>query len=559
MKFTITREQLQEGLSAVAAAIPAKTTLPVLANVLVEVTKQGLRLSGTDLDIAVSTTVPAEVDAEGAVTLPAKKLVDIARELPSGPVRITAAGESRVGIECGRSKFKLLGLPREEFPSFPAVKFDGAWKAAAGVVHKLVGHVAFAASTEESRPILNGVLWELRPDRMRMVATNGHRLAKMDVPAKGGSTADLIVPPKALEQIRRLFAADDAIEVAKSDNHIGFRAGGTLVFSRLIEGPYPNYEQVIPRENDKAATVDKAAMAAALRRMSVVASDQTHRIRLAFAGGAVKFSVQTPDLGEAEGELALQGVRRWHGDRRHLQRVRFLCRRDVHVHAIVAGENQVASRQHALGPHRWGRRAGMGERCCERRRLRLVEPGRGHAEVRAARRVRAPHARAPFRGIEIELEDPVLGQRELEAQRRYRLLELPQGIARRREVQVFRELLCDRARAAQPLAVAPHRGDRPHRPVAPVRAERVRNLGRVDAVVGPKPRILSDDDHALQHGGDGSQGGRMDRWSVGTFRPSIVPTFRFPHHGRFPRPVTPPPQRRRPDAEHPDEREPRRP
>src|SRR5881409_2215374 len=190
MKFTITREQLQEGLAAVAAAIPAKTTLPVLANVLVEASKQagGLRLSGTDLDIAVSTTVPAEVDADGAVTLPAKKLVDIARELPSGPVRVTAAGEARVSIESGRSKFKLLGLPREEFPSFPAVKFEKAWKAAAGVVHKLVGHVAFAASTEESRPILNGVLWELRPDHMRMVATNGHRLAKMDVPAKGGST-----------------------------------------------------------------------------------------------------------------------------------------------------------------------------------------------------------------------------------------------------------------------------------------------------------------------------------------------------------------------------------
>src|SRR5947207_3784283 len=106
MKFTITREQLQEGLSAVAAAIPAKTTLPVLANVLLEATKQGIRLSGTDLDIAVSTMVPAEVDADGAVTLPAKKLVDIARELPAGPVRFAAAGEARVSIECGRSKFK---------------------------------------------------------------------------------------------------------------------------------------------------------------------------------------------------------------------------------------------------------------------------------------------------------------------------------------------------------------------------------------------------------------------------------------------------------------------
>jgi DNA polymerase-3 subunit beta len=305
MKFTITREQLQEGLAAVAAAVPTKTTLPVLSNVLLEATKQGLRLSGTDLDIAVGTSVSADVDTEGAITLPAKKLVDIARELPSAPIRITAAGEQRVSIECGRSRFKLLGMAREEFPSFPAVKFDGAWKAAAGVVQKLVSHVAFAASTEESRPILNGVLWELRPDRMRMVATNGHRLAKMDVPASGGSTTDLIVPPKALEQIRRLFTADADVQVARSDNHIGFRAGGKVVFSRLIEGPYPNYEQVIPRENDKSATVDKAAMGAALRRMSVVASDQTHRIRLAFSGGTAKFSVQTPDLGEAQDELAV--------------------------------------------------------------------------------------------------------------------------------------------------------------------------------------------------------------------------------------------------------------
>ena len=305
MKFTITRERLQEGLVAVAAAVPAKTTLPVLSNVLVEATKQGLRLSGTDLDIAVSTTVAADVDAEGAVTLPAKKLSDIVRELPSAPIRVTTAGEQRVSLECGRTKFKLLGLPREEFPSFPPVKFDKAWKAPAELVHKLVAHVAFAASTEESRPILNGVLWELRPDRMRMVATNGHRLAKMDVPASGGSTADLIVPPKALEQVRKLFAPEAEVEIAKSENHIGFRAGGTLVYSRLIEGPYPNYEQVIPRENDKSATVDKVALTAALRRMSVVASDQTHRIRMALSGGAAKFSVQTPDLGEAQDELAL--------------------------------------------------------------------------------------------------------------------------------------------------------------------------------------------------------------------------------------------------------------
>ncbi len=308
MKFTITREKLQEGLLAVGPSIPAKTTLPVLSNILLEARKDGLRLSGTDLDIAVATTVAAEVDEEGAITLPAKKLTEIARELPSSPVRVTSAGEQRAQVECGKSKFRLLGLPRDEFPSFPHVKFDTPWRIAAKDLHKLISHVAFATSTEESRPILNGVLWDLRKDRMRMVATNGHRLAKMDVPLAeegGAAPAELIVPPKALEQIRRLFAPEAIVEIAKSENHLGFRSEGTQVFTRLIEGPYPNYEQVIPRENDKFATVDKIAMASALRRMSIVASDQTHRIRLSFGAGTLKFSVQTPDLGEAQDEMAV--------------------------------------------------------------------------------------------------------------------------------------------------------------------------------------------------------------------------------------------------------------
>jgi len=307
MKFTITREQFQEGLQAVAGSVPTKTTLPVLSNILVEAIHDGVRLSGTDLDIAVSTIVPASVDQEGSITVPARKLAEIVRELPNASIRITASGEQRVTIECGRSKFRLLGLPKDEFPAFPAVKFDGGWKATAGNLQKLITHVAFAASTEESRPILNGVLWELRPDRMRMVATNGHRLARMDVPTAttGGAQADLIVPPKALEQIRKLFSAEDEIEVARSENHLGFRSATTQVFTRLIEGPYPNYEQVIPRENDKVMTADKGAITSALRRMSIVASDQTHRIRMAFANGSCKLSVQTPDLGEAQEEVTV--------------------------------------------------------------------------------------------------------------------------------------------------------------------------------------------------------------------------------------------------------------
>lgn len=308
MRLTISREKLQEGLNAVAASIPGKTTLPVLANILVETTERGIKLSGTDLDIAVSTEVAADVETSGAVTIPAKKLTEIARELPPAPVKISAAGEQRITLECGRSKFKLLGLPRDEFPTFPSVRFDDSWRIKSGDLQKLISHTAFAVSTEESRPILNGVLWELRPDGMSMVATNGHRLAKMRVTAgsEKAPSNDLIIPPKALEQVRRLFPAEEELEIGRGENHIGFRSPFTAVYTRLIEGPYPNYEQVIPKDNDRVAIADKAALISALRRMSVVASDQTHRIRLSFNSGMLKFSVQTPDLGEAQDELPVR-------------------------------------------------------------------------------------------------------------------------------------------------------------------------------------------------------------------------------------------------------------
>ena len=307
MRFTISREKLQEGLAAVTASVPAKTTLPVLANLLVETTDRGIRLSGTDLDMAVSTELSADVDAQGAITIPAKKLAEIVRELPSAPVKVGAVGEQRITLECGRSRFRLLGLPRDEFPSFPAVRFDESWRIRSGELQKLIAHTAFAASTEESRPILNGVLWELRSDKMRMVATNGHRLAKMELPlaSTGAPSGDLIVPPKALEQIRRLFPAEEELEIARGDNHLGFRSPFTAVYTRLIEGPYPNYEQVIPKDNDRIALADKNALFSALKRMSVIASDQTHRIRLSFNAGMLKFSVQTPDLGEAQDELPI--------------------------------------------------------------------------------------------------------------------------------------------------------------------------------------------------------------------------------------------------------------
>jgi DNA polymerase-3 subunit beta len=228
-------------------------------------------------------------------------------------VKIAAAGEQRVTLECGRSRFKLLGLPRDEFPAFPAVRFDESWRVRSAQLQQLITHTAFAVSTEESRPILNGVLWELRPERMRMVATNGHRLAKMELPAEEGARGADGRPDRAAQGARPDQAPlrpDDELEIARGDNHLGFRSAVTSVYTRLIEGPYPNYEQVIPKDNDKFAIADKAQLTSALKRMSVIASDQTHRIRLSFNAGMLKFAVQTPDLGEAADEMPV----RYEGD-----------------------------------------------------------------------------------------------------------------------------------------------------------------------------------------------------------------------------------------------------
>ncbi len=306
MKLSITREKLRDGLGAVTATIPSKTTLPVLSNILVRADGDRLELSGTDLDISVSVSVAADVEEGGAVTVPAKKLSDIARELEDAPVHLSAEGD-KIHLECGKSRFKLFGMAEDEFPSFPEVDFSESWKVAAGDLQQLIGHTAFAASTEESRPILNGVLWQLRADHSTMVATNGHRLAKMEVPLDEADApeADLIVPPKALQQVERLFGGDEDLEVARSENHLAFRSDDRVVYTRLIEGPYPNYEQVIPDDNDKHAIGNCEALEKAIRRMAVVASDQTHRVRLMFSEDHLGFRVQTPDLGEAEDEISV--------------------------------------------------------------------------------------------------------------------------------------------------------------------------------------------------------------------------------------------------------------
>jgi len=304
MKFTIAQEELARVLGLVSGLVPSRTTLPVLGNVLIETTPQGIQVSATDLDLSVTVPGKAAVGEAGAVTLPARRLAEMVRALPVAPVNVTAQGD-KVQISCRDSMVRLFGLPKADFPSLPQVAFAGALQTSPSLLGRLISRTAFAASTEDTRPILNGVLWEIEAEETSMVATNGHRLAKctlrLDHPAE--ARAPVIVPPRALGHALRLFEAAQTIEVAFAENMLGFRDGGAVLFTRLIEGPYPNYEQVIPRDNDKVAVVSTEALTGALRRMAVIASDQTHRVKLAFARERLALNVSTPDVGEAAEEL----------------------------------------------------------------------------------------------------------------------------------------------------------------------------------------------------------------------------------------------------------------
>lgn len=310
MKFSIERNALRDALSQVSAAIASKSTLPILGNVLITAVDGKISFNATDLDTAISVSAPGEVQDPGEVTLPAKRLLEIAKLLPDGVVRFAEVAEGRVTVEGGKARFKLLGTPTAEFPSFPTVTFTGKATTPAATIQQMIEQVTFAAARDDGRPILTGVLWELRPDRMRMVATNGHKLAMATVPASGGDKADVIVPPRALELVRKLFAPDAEVEVARTDGHIGFRSGDMFVLSRLVEGPYPNYTQVLPKGNDRSFTADCDAFVAALRRVSLLASDQTHRVTLRSTEKGLTVATQSPDLGDASESVA--GT--WEGD-----------------------------------------------------------------------------------------------------------------------------------------------------------------------------------------------------------------------------------------------------
>lgn len=307
MRFTISREALLEALAAVLPVVKDKSPMPIVTHCLIEATESGVRFTGTDLDHWIAADAAADVSEAGSVTLPAKRLAEIAAKLPPVPVEF-AEKAARVTLKCGSARFNLVGMAPAEYPHIPSIPLEPLCRVRTEDVRVLIRQTAFAASREESRPILGGVLWELNPNAMRMVATDGVRLAKVDCPAEGKQVSSkFIVPPWALEQLVRLFSADDEIGISAGDNHqLAFRSPAKVLVTRLVEGPYPNYDQVIPRDNDRIALLDRATFASAVERvLTVVALTELHRVRLSFDAREVQLTSRTSDVGDASEQCAV--------------------------------------------------------------------------------------------------------------------------------------------------------------------------------------------------------------------------------------------------------------
>lgn len=299
MEIEVSQDLLARALQLVQNVVEPRQTLPILANVLLQAEDKVLTLAATDLEVAVRTTVPAVVHAAGRITLNARKFHEIVRELPSDTLRLHVQENSWVFLSCSGAAYKVVGLPADDFPSVPEGARGGA-RLIAGKLKAVIGRTSFAISHDEGRYALNGVHLSLRQKQLELVATDGHRLAMASCPVEGTEEAAGIVPRKAVQELLRALGGEEEVEVALRENQFVLRMSAFQLVSRLIDGQFPNYEQVVPRGHPIRIVVARDALTAALRRVSVVAEDRTKPVKLALSRGQLKIAAYNPDFGEAE-------------------------------------------------------------------------------------------------------------------------------------------------------------------------------------------------------------------------------------------------------------------
>lgn len=314
MKLNIERSALLKSLGHIQSVVEKRNTIPILSNVLLECEGGQLSLAATDLDLAISEQVAAEIGAPGGITAPAHTLYDIVRKLPDGAqVELSYDGDSeRLVISSGRSRFTLSCLPREDFPVMTQGELPHVFHVPAANLKRLIDKTRFAVSTEETRYYLNGIYLHVARDDtdgpvLRGVATDGHRLARFDMAQPDGldEMPGVIVPRKAVGELRKLVEEYEGdITVSLSETKICFTFSDIILTSKLIDGTFPDYSRVIPEGNDKIMEIDSGKFAEAVDRVSTISTEKTRSIKLAMSAGNLELSVNSPDQGTAKEELA---------------------------------------------------------------------------------------------------------------------------------------------------------------------------------------------------------------------------------------------------------------
>jgi DNA polymerase III subunit beta len=306
MELTVGKADLQKELQLCQGVVEKRSTIPILSNVLLRAADGRLQIAATDLDVTILSSTAARVTTPGGVTIEAKRLFDVVRSMPDDDIHFALQENNSMLIESGTAKFRLMGLPAEDYPTLPSVDVAEAFTIPLGELKTMVGKVKFAITHEETRFQLNGALLKVQPNKMEMVATDGHRMALINFPSgitgkgKKGTDLTILIPRKALDEILRLEGGEEGtVRFGVSENQLFFEAGDRRLLARMIDVNFPNYMEVISRDNDRRVMVDRERLLSTIKRISLVANERTRAVRFDFAPGKLTVSSTNPELGDA--------------------------------------------------------------------------------------------------------------------------------------------------------------------------------------------------------------------------------------------------------------------
>ena len=317
MKFKINRDHFANGLAQVLNVVGSKATMPILSNVLIEAEKDHISLTTTNLDLGIRCRIKAEIKDPGSVTLPVKRLAGIVRELPNLDVTVDGSPNHQVKLTSGGSTFKIMGIGKEEFPPLPEFGEEKAHSLAQSELATMLRSVSYAQSNDESRYILNGVYFNFRDGRLFLVATDGRRLAlvskEMEVPADAAGA--IILPAKTVGELTRLLDKGEKVQISFNDRRAAFQiatdkdASGLVdniyLYSKVVEGNYPNYQQVIPKETHQRIKLERELLLQCVHRAALVCSEKANSVKIRLTTNLLEITAQSPDFGEAHESMAI--------------------------------------------------------------------------------------------------------------------------------------------------------------------------------------------------------------------------------------------------------------